>query len=729
MSKRLTGLNPLAYIGVEAITPPQMYIADRPPRSNDSRNFNLGDLWLDKNSENLYVLASLARGVAVWVTSSGATTFETDNGEAVDIGGVIGLFGDGSTITTAATGANEITFSLTQGLDGQVLIGADLASAQWADITSADNSVLITQGANTLDLTVDPSVVIGNGTNGQLLIGGGSSPQWASLTSDGSIVITPGVNTLQITAPSATGLTTVNTNSGAATQVAGAISLLGNAANITTSGTGSTVTVSVKNGTNGQLLIGGGANATWANLTSGGGTVTITNGANTINLEATGGGSSGASTFITDAGNAIQSLGNITILGGNNISTSGAGQTVTINLNDTTNHALQVGNASGSLTSLAVATNGQIPIGRTGLDPVMATITAGSGVSIVNASGSITISAAGGGSGDTIVTAFTSDGVWAKNVATKYVEVYGWGGGGGGGSGGLGSTVGMGGTGGGATSMFHIYGPAVLFGNTETVTVGVGGNGGASVNTSNTVGNDGIAGTPSRFGSSIVPANIASGPSQGAGSFGRGGQINVNGLTVGSGYAGIFQMGFGNIFNSFPGQAASARANKSDFGGAGGSSSFSNGSNGLPMGGEGSANIYAYAFMLPTGGGGGSPWNSGGAFDTPGGNGGDYFAFDGTTVISAGGLGGQSAGSPNGANGTSVMNTSGSYLAGSGGIIMGGTGGGAGKGRFGTSTPGIGGNGGFPGGGGGGGGGSANGTPSGAGGDGADGIVIVIEWT
>jgi hypothetical protein len=50
-----------------------------------------------------------------------------------------------------------------------------------------------------------------------------------------------------------------------------------------------TETISLINGTNGQLLIGGGVQPTWANLTSTGGTVLITNGPNSINLETSSG--------------------------------------------------------------------------------------------------------------------------------------------------------------------------------------------------------------------------------------------------------------------------------------------------------------------------------------------------------------------------------------------------------------------------------------------------------
>ena len=58
-----------------------------------------------------------------------------------------------------------------------------------------------------------------------------------------------------------------------------------------------------------------------------------------------------------------------------------------------TANSLFVGNGTSALTALGVATNGQIPIGRTGLSPVLATLTAGPNVSITNGSGSITVAA------------------------------------------------------------------------------------------------------------------------------------------------------------------------------------------------------------------------------------------------------------------------------------------------------------------------------------------------
>jgi len=68
----------------------------------------------------------------------------------------------------------------------------------------------------------------------------------------------------------------------------------------------------------------------------------------------------------------------------------------TFNASSMTQHSLLLGGVnSHTINNLGVATNGQLPIGSTGLDPVLSTLTAGTGVSITNAAGSITINATG----------------------------------------------------------------------------------------------------------------------------------------------------------------------------------------------------------------------------------------------------------------------------------------------------------------------------------------------
>lgn len=59
-----------------------------------------------------------------------------------------------------------------------------------------------------------------------------------------------------------------------------------------------------------------------------------------------------------------------------------------------TANSLILGNGTGAFTSLGAASNGQLVIGRTGLSPLLATLTAGANVTITNGSGTITIAAA-----------------------------------------------------------------------------------------------------------------------------------------------------------------------------------------------------------------------------------------------------------------------------------------------------------------------------------------------
>jgi hypothetical protein len=80
----------------------------------------------------------------------------------------------------------------------------------------------------------------------------------------------------------------------------------------------------------------------------------------------------------------------------------------TFNGNAVTQHSLLLGGANThTINNLGVATNGQLPIGSTGADPVLATLTAGTGVTITNGAGSITLNANGAGLTWTDVTGTT----------------------------------------------------------------------------------------------------------------------------------------------------------------------------------------------------------------------------------------------------------------------------------------------------------------------------------
>ena len=64
-----------------------------------------------------------------------------------------------------------------------------------------------------------------------------------------------------------------------------------------------------------------------------------------------------------------------------------------------TDGGVLVGSGTGAVTSLGQATNGQLVIGSTGADPVLATLTGGANITVTNTAGAISIAASGLGSG------------------------------------------------------------------------------------------------------------------------------------------------------------------------------------------------------------------------------------------------------------------------------------------------------------------------------------------
>jgi len=132
-------------------------------------------------------------------------------------------------------------------------------------------------------------------------------------------------------------------------------------------GSGVAAVTPVGPGTNGELLIGStGADPVWASVTSAGSTITITGGAGTLNLETA---AAVATSYTCDAGSAVPALGVLTIAGGNDIATSGAGSTVTVALTGTTQYGVQVGDATGGIASLGVGLTAQVLKGNTGANP------------------------------------------------------------------------------------------------------------------------------------------------------------------------------------------------------------------------------------------------------------------------------------------------------------------------------------------------------------------------
>lgn len=259
--RRLTGLHPLSYMGVRPTTPAQLKEARIDPKTAFFK-FPIGTQWINTLTDDVWILTNVVGEIATWTQMTGGElTNVTDAGNATAVGDEIDILGSGPLSTSGA--GNTVTLGFTAGTDGQLII--------------ADT---------------------------------GGIPAWANLTSTGgTVTITNTANGINLEAAGVAAVTSFETDAGTATPIAGVIEILGGL-NLDTSAATNVITIDMINdpvfpslgagfiessaggvlsnseGTNGQLIIGAtGAPGAWANLTSSGGTITITEGANTLNVE------------------------------------------------------------------------------------------------------------------------------------------------------------------------------------------------------------------------------------------------------------------------------------------------------------------------------------------------------------------------------------------------------------------------------------------------------------
>lgn len=124
-AQRLNGLFPLSYMGVVPVSPVNFVIDNRPPTVNDYKNFYVGDLWLDVDTntpptnEDIWMLVSVASNSATWINFGGGDT-ETLSGDSgvnpvfPDGADNINVFGDNAAgITVSGDGVNTLTVTTT----------------------------------------------------------------------------------------------------------------------------------------------------------------------------------------------------------------------------------------------------------------------------------------------------------------------------------------------------------------------------------------------------------------------------------------------------------------------------------------------------------------------------------------------------------------------------------------------------------------------------------------
>lgn len=441
--------NTLAYLGVEAPTPPNLVESINSPTTGDGFNMIIGTLWIRRgpgiSPEEVWMLVNQTGTVndgtyiGTWIQlfpgSGGNFTFTTQGGTpATFINNNLNVYGGSNITTNSLIGPGD---TITIDLNANVAIPGSL---QVGDLS---NGVVFADANGNL--------FTANGTDGQVIVGGGVAPIFVDLIAGTNINFVTGPNSLTINATGGggSGTTSFITDVGgpAVPTGGGALNLIGNGTVIQTDGSvANTVQILMTEPDPGYVLGGNGAGLqpTFQQLI-GGGSIVITPGVGTITISDGGGGGGGVVQLTGDVGAAAQdAFNNIDVVGGGttNILTTGAASTLTIKLIDdpsiigsltvgtdltvsglgATPGVVQVDNTG--FFSASNGTDGQILIAATGGSPAWANITAGAGISITNNANAITITNTGGGGGGGGALNFITNSGTAVVVSSN-IQVYG----------------------------------------------------------------------------------------------------------------------------------------------------------------------------------------------------------------------------------------------------------------------------------------------------------------
>lgn len=415
MSKKRTGVPTLAYMGVEASTPPQFTIHDRAPLTSDYYEYELGHMWLyETTPQQVWILTSKTLKVATWlqITQGGTDTFtDLTITNSLDL-----TFLGAGTLRTDAAGVVSV---YADGTDLEVYMGRTGLTSEWGTLSSSGGTVTITKtvaginfeaaggtAANTF--TMDDGLAIVPTAGGNVFVTGGSN-----LHSDGAVANTINID-LDDNVTLAGNFQAVDGTFTGDVDVTGDVDA--NDATFTgnVSGVDATFTGDITfQGAYGVVPPGGGvqgvtidANGQLGSSAGGAGPINSVVAGTNINLTGT-----AADPVINvdddvtlagflDATTTVTAGTGITSTTGNIVATAG-----TVQLGSQGRGVVQ-SDATGLLSS-SEGTDGQLLISSSAGAPAWANITQGSGITITNAANSITLTGTGLTINDQVGTAYT----------------------------------------------------------------------------------------------------------------------------------------------------------------------------------------------------------------------------------------------------------------------------------------------------------------------------------
>lgn len=179
----IPGDNPLAYQGVKAPNPLNLVLAQRAPTTQDV-NHDLGSFWLNEVTSTMYVLVTLAAGVATWDSFGGGSAgVDTINGLS-PTGGNIVLAGTANQIALMSAGST-VTFSLPATI---------VAPGSLTTTTSLAATTTVTGGTGVSATTGDVTAVAGDvvATAGNVSATAGAVSAGTTVTGGTGVVATTG---------------------------------------------------------------------------------------------------------------------------------------------------------------------------------------------------------------------------------------------------------------------------------------------------------------------------------------------------------------------------------------------------------------------------------------------------------------------------------------------------------------------------------------------------------